>query len=100
MKRWARANRSGPDLRRTWCELNDAIAKELSRRESEVLTPIQAVYTSCAQYPQRFADGLKRIERELAAKDLGVTKPNVKDKLKAAATNAYQSNDVAKAKKI
>ncbi len=43
---------------------------------------------------------MKRIERELASEDLGVRKPTVKDKLKAAATNAYQSNDVAKAKKI
>ncbi len=34
------------------------------------------------------------------AEDLGVRKHTVKDKLKAAVTNAYQVDDIAKAKRI
>ncbi len=51
MKRSNKANRSGGDRQRTWCELNDAIAKGLSRREKEVLSSAQAIDTCRAQAP-------------------------------------------------
>lgn len=104
-KRLAQANRSGGDRHRTWCELNKAIEAELSRREHEVHNSAQAVNSSSAQaqscqYPLQFAVDVRRIEQELEADDQGVRKPTVKDKLKAAITNAYESNDIAGAKRI
>ncbi len=74
--------------------MNDANAKELRRRESETLPTAQAVTTSSAQvqsvqHPSKFADDVKRIECEMNAEDLEVRKLTVKDKLRAAATNAY-----------
>ncbi len=52
------------------------------------------------RYPLQYAVDIARIERDSLAVDLSVKKPTVKDKLKAAATNAYPSNDFAKAKRI
>jgi len=98
-KRLAQANRSGGDRHRTWCELNKA------RREHEVHNSAQAVNSSGAQaqncqYPLQFAADVRRIEKELEADDQGIRKPTVKDKLKAAITNAYASNDIAGAKRV
>ncbi len=43
---------------------------------------------------------MRRTERELGAEDQGIRKPTVKEKLKEAITNAYASNDIAKAKRV
>ena len=104
--RWKNANRSGGSRHRAWEELNKAIASELLRREDEVTQTARADEIESAQaqsqplYPAQFAVDVKRIERELLAEELGVSKPTVKDKLKAAITNAYESNDLDKAKRI
>ena len=108
MYRWKQANRSGGDRHRAWGDLNEAIAAELRRREDEVVHPARADDDAGAQahcdsqvpkYPLQFAADVARIERECLAGDLGVRKPTVKDKLKAAITNAYESNDIAEAKR-
>ena len=104
-RRLARANRSGGDRYRDWCQLNDAIAKELVRRESKPDPPARANLEKSAQapvlkYPVQYAKDVKRIERELAAEEHGGRKPMVNEKLRTAVTVAYQSNELAKAKRI
>ena len=100
-----RANRSCGDCYRDWCQLNDAIAEELARRESEPDPTARADLEKSAQapvlqYPAQFAMDVKRIERELAAEEHGVRKATVNEKLRAAVTVAYQSNELAKEKRI
>ncbi len=87
--------------------LNNAIVAELLRREDEAIHSAQADNRANAQaqsnpnapkYPAQFVVEIMRINKECLAEDLDVRKPTVKDKLKAAVTNAYQSNNLAQAK--
>ena len=98
------ANRSCGSRHRAWVVLNAAIEKEL-RRENEVEEPLADTGNSSAQatevprFPLQYAIDNKRIEREMQAEDSGVKKPTVKDKLKAAITSAYETNNLEKAKR-
>ena len=46
-------------------------------------------------YPASFADDVARIDREMAAEEAGVRKPNRNDRLVAARLAAYQRGDMA-----
>ena len=46
-------------------------------------------------YPASFADDLARIDREMAAEEAGVRKPNRNDRLAAARVAAFQRGDMA-----
>ncbi len=107
-KRLAQANRSGGPRHRGWMELNKAIAAELLRREDEAVRSAQAYIQASAQaqsnpnapkYPAQSAVDIMRINKECLVEDLDVRKPTVKDKLKGAVTNAYQSGNLAEAKR-
>ncbi len=98
IRRLERANRSGCDRLRDWCQLNDAIAEALARRKSEADSPARAGLEKSAQalvlqYPVQFATDVKRIERDLAAAEHGLRKPTVSEKLRASVTVAYQSKN-------
>ncbi len=104
-RRLARAKRRGSDRYQDWCQLNDAIAEELARREGEAGPPARAnleksVQPPVLQYPVQFATDVKRIERKWAAEEHVVRRPTFNEKLRAAVTVAYQSNELAKAKRI
>ena len=53
-----------------------------------------AVPSSRVLYPASFADDLARIDREMAAEEAGVRKPNRNDRLVAARLAAYQRGDM------
>ncbi len=87
-------------------ELNEAIAVELLRRDGEVERTAQADNQdgsqaqnnqSALRYPLRFAVDVALIERNYLAKDLGVRKPTVMDKLKADIVKNYATNNIAQA---
>ena len=100
------ANRSGVSRHRAREGLNKAIASESLRSENEVTQTARADEIESAQaqseplYPAQLAVDVKLIESELLAEELRVSKPNLKDKLKAARTNAHESNDLNKTKRI
>ena len=64
-------------------ELSEDIAGELLRCEDEAVQIARADYgvSAQAQYPAKFAEVVRRIERDCIADELGVRKPTVKDKL-------------------
>ena len=104
----AQASRSGGPRHRSWMALNKAIAAELLRREDEAVHSAQADNRPSAQaqsnpnalkYPAQFALGIIRINKECLAEDLDVRKLTVKNKLKAAVINTYQSNNLVQAKR-
>ena len=99
--RWASANRSGGSRHRAWKALNAAIEAELLRRE-RLVEPVEQESAQAhveVRYPLQYAVDNQRIERDMLADDLNIKKPTVKDKLKAAITSAYASNDLDAAKR-
>ncbi len=85
-----------------WTGLNKAIADVLSWREKELSTAAQTDAGASAQarkYLVQYARNVERMEREYLAEDIGVRKPMVKNKVKAAITKAYNRGDLEKAKR-
>ncbi len=106
-ERWTRANRSGGDRHRAWLKLNESIAVELLRRKGELEQTARPDGQDSAQakdnphapkYLLQLAVDVERVERDCLGMDLGVRKPTVKDRLKAAIANNYAVNNLAHAK--
>ncbi len=102
-------NRSGGLRHKAWCDLNKSIEQELTRREKWLLRDAQAIAAGSAQaqcdmptvcYTLQYAVDVARIERDRLVEDLGVKELTVKDKIKAAPTNACQLADFAKANRV
>ena len=74
----AQANRSGGPRHTAWVSLNQAIAKELWRREKEVYSSAQAVNAQCARahssplYPIQFAADVACLRNGGTANDLNI----------------------------
>ena len=105
-RRWAVASCNGGTCHRAWVALNAAIEEELRRRENGFEYPVADTGNNGAQvnevpsFPLQYAIDNKLIEREMQAEYLGVKKPTVKDKLKAAITPAYETNNLEKEKRF
>ena len=99
--RWASANRSGGSRPRASKALNAAIEAELLRRERQV-EPVEQGSAQAhveVRYQLQYAVDNQRIECNMLADEFNIKKLTLKDKLKAAITSAYASNDLDAAKR-
>ena len=93
------ANRSGGSRHRGWADVNQAIEQELRRREVAFTGERDAekgarARSSLPLYPLQYEIDCKRVAKQGLDEDVGVHKPRVKDKLKAAVAKAHEKNDV------